>query len=548
MQINQLENALLSFITETFSITPEQTAGIGLTLNTDESKQAFGDLSCNAAMVLAKPLGKSPRDIATQIAQTFKNDMLAKIEVAGPGFLNLFLTEQAFATLAQELFTKKEECFKPDHLVKKTYNLEFVSANPTGPLHLGHGRGGIIGDVLGNILRFIGESVTKEYYINDAGVQIERLGQSFKIRCLQLMGEQIEIPEDGYKGEYLVELAKVCHAQYGDTLRTEPDKFFAHYAEKHMLENIKHTLADYGITFNVWFSERTLHESRSIEKAIQVLTDNGFTYEQEGALWFTSQQFGDDKDRVLRKSDGSLTYVAADIAYMQNKLARGADKLIIVLGQDHHSYVIRLKGILQALGYSADDLDVILYQLVTIKDNGELLRMSKRAGTGVTLQDIIDTVGTDVARFFYLNRKADAHLDFDINLALKKTEENPVYYIQYAYVRTKSIMEKAQAENALHHITHADARYIGTEEQLLLKKILSLQMLLVTIAHNYQTHLLTYYVHELAQLFHKYYAKNKVIDVENIEASRGRLLMVKVVHDTLATCLKLLGLQLPDRM
>ena len=203
---------------------------------------------------------------------------------------------------------------------------------------------------------------------------------------------------------------------------------------------------------------------------------------------------------------------------------------------------------MQALGYSADDLDVILYQLVTIKDNGELLRMSKRAGTGVTLQDIIDTVGSDVARFFYLNRKADAHLDFDINLALKKTEENPVYYIQYAYVRTKSIMEKAQAEQALHHITHADAQYIGTEEQLLLKKIISLQMLLVTIAHNYQTHLLTYYVHELAQLFHKYYAKNKVIDVENIETSRGRLSMVKLVHDTLATCLTLLGLHLPERM
>ena len=304
MQINQLENALLAFITETFSITPEQTAGIGLTLNTDESKQAFGDLSCNAAMVLAKPLEKSPRDIANQIAQTFKNENLAKIEVAGPGFLNLFLTQKAFATLAKELFTKKEECFKPEHLAKKTYNLEFVSANPTGPLHLGHGRGGIIGDVLGNILRFIGESVTKEYYINDAGVQIERLGGSFKIRCLQLMGEHVEIPEDGYKGEYLIELAKACSAQYGNTLRTEPDTFFASYAEKYMLENIKHTLANYGISFDVWFSERTLHESGAIEKAIQVLTDNGFTYEQEGALWFTSQQFGDDKDRVLRKSDG----------------------------------------------------------------------------------------------------------------------------------------------------------------------------------------------------------------------------------------------------
>lgn len=548
MQINLIEKALVSFIAESFSVTPEQIGNVSLTLNTDESKQAFGDLSCNAAMILAKSLGKSPRDIAQQIAITFKNDAIAKIEVAGPGFLNLFLTEHAFAAIAQELFTKKEECFKPRELMKHSYNLEYVSANPTGPLHLGHGRGGIIGDVLSNVLRFIGHSVTKEYYINDAGLQIERLGNSFKIRCLQLKGEQIDIPEDGYRGEYLVDLAQTAHAEFGQELFDKPDSFFAHYAETHMLAQLKNTLTDYGITFDVWFSERSLHESGAITKAMQVLTDNGFTYEQDGAVWFTSQQFGDDKDRVLRKSDGTLTYVAADIAYMQNKLARGADTLIMVLGQDHHSYVVRLKGILQGLGYNPNDLDVILYQLVTIKQDGELLRMSKRAGTGVTLQDIIDTVGTDVARFFYLNRKADAHLDFDLGLALKKTEENPVYYIQYAYVRTNSIMDKAQEHVALRNITQDDAKYMSDAEQLLLKKIVSLQTLLATIATNYQTHLLTYYVHELAQLFHKYYAKNKVLDAENIEVSRGRLVMVKLVHDTMHTCLTLLGIKLPERM
>ncbi|MGE0010446.1 MAG: arginine--tRNA ligase [Candidatus Babeliales bacterium] len=548
MQINQLQEALLAFITEAFSVTPEQGAGIDFTLNTDESKQVFGDISCNAAMILAKPLGKSPRDIAQHIAANFKNENIAKLEIAGPGFLNVFLTKKAFASIAQELFIKKEECFKPIHFTKHHYNLEFVSANPTGPLHLGHGRGGIIGDVLGNILRFVGHSVTKEYYINDAGNQMERLGQSFKIRCLQVMGEQMDIPEDGYRGDYLIDLAQECYTKYGTALRTEPDTFFSRYAEKHMLEQIKQTLAAYGISFDVWFSERSLHEDGAITKAMQVLTDNGFTYEQDGAVWFTSQQFGDDKDRVLKKSDGSLTYVAADIAYMQNKLSRGADKLILVLGQDHHSYVVRLKGILQALGYNANDLDVILYQLVTIKQDGEQLRMSKRAGTGVTLQDIIDTVGSDVARFFYLNRKADAHLDFDLGLALKKTEENPVYYIQYAYVRTNSILDKSQEVVALRNITADDAHYLDDSEQLLLKKILSLQSLLAAIAANNQTHLLTYYVHELAQLFHKYYAKNKVIDAENIPASRGRLLMVKLVHDTMHTCLTLLGLNLPERM
>lgn len=548
MHINQLEKVLLSFISESFSIDQSQAEGIALTLNTDESKQAFGDLSCNAAMILAKPLSKSPRDIANQIALTFKNEAIAKIEVAGPGFLNIFLTPQAFNRIAHELFTQKEECFKPVHRVLKQINLESVSANPTGPLHLGHGRGGIIGDVLGNILLFNGQAVTKEYYINDAGVQMDKLGNCFKIRCQQQMGQHVEIPEDGYRGEYLIDLAQAAHQEFGDSLLDHDDAFFVRYAENHMLNNIKETLKEYGITFDVWFSERSLHQNGSIEKAINVLTENGFTYEQDDALWFTSKSFGDDKDRVLRKSDGTLTYVAADIAYMQNKLSRGADKLIMVLGQDHHSYVVRLKGILQALGYEPSVLDVILYQLVTIKQDGEQLRMSKRAGTGVTLQDIIDTVGTDVARFFYLNRKADAHLDFDLGLALKKTEENPVYYIQYAYVRTNSIMDKAQEHTSLQNISEQDIEHMTDAEQLLLKKIVSLQSLLTTIAGNYQTHLLTYYVLELAQLFHKYYAKNKVIDTENVHMSRGRLVMVKLVHDTLSMCLTLLGIKLPDRM
>lgn len=548
MFIDQLESALLQFITETFSLDKTQIRGITLTLNTDESKQAFGDLSCNAALVLSKQLGKPPRDIASHIATEFKNDAIEKIEIAGPGFLNIFLTTKTFQHIAKQLCTKKEACFKPDRICKKHYNLEFVSANPTGPLHLGHGRGGIIGDVLGNVLRFLGQATTKEYYINDAGLQIKRLGQSFKIRCQQQLGQNVGIPENGYHGQYLVELAQECVNEFGKGVLEEEDLFFERYAETKLLNRIKHTLSNYGITFDVWFSERTLHENNSIKKSIDVLTQNGFTYEKEGALWFTSEQFGDDKDRVLKKSDGTLTYIAADIAYMQNKLSRGADKLVIVLGQDHHSYVMRLKGILQALGYDPNVLHVILYQLVTIKQGGEQLKMSKRAGTGVTLQDIINTVGTDVARFFYLNRKADAHLDFDIGLALKKTEENPVYYIQYAYVRTNSMMAKANEHLELQNVEADDTQYLGKEEQLLLKKIISLQSLLETIGRNYQTHLLTYYVHELAQAFHKYYAKHKVVDPANINTSRGRLLMVKLVHDTIETCLKLLGLQLPERM
>lgn len=546
--IEQLHKAFLAYIQEQYSCSPEQISSINFTLNTDETKQAFGDISSNAALVLAKILGTNPRTIATEITQIFKNNALEKIEIAGPGFLNIFLTKQTFHTLAEQLFTQENTFFSTIHTAPVCYSLEFVSANPTGPLHLGHGRGGIIGDVLANVLLFLHNPVTKEYYINDAGSQIQKLGESFKIRCLQLLGQRIELPEDAYHGEYLVELAQACVQEYGHELIKKEHAFFADYAKNHLLEHIRNTLIQYGITFDVWFSEKELHESNAIKKAVAVLTANGFTYEQEDALWFTSKQFGDDKDRVLKKSDGSWTYVAADVAYLQNKINRGAEKLIMVLGQDHHSYVIRLKGILEALGYDPESLTVILYQLVTLKQSGEQIRMSKRAGTMVTLHDIIDTVGTDVARFFYLNRKADAHLDFDLDLALKQTDENPVYYIQYAYVRTKSILNRAYSEYNFSPITQDDIAYLSKEEQLILKKIISLKELLENIAHNYQTHLLTYYVLELAKLFHSYYAHHKVIDTANIPVSRGRLMLVQLLQNTFKLSLNLLGITAPEKM
>lgn len=290
-----------------------------------------------------------------------------------------------------------------------------------------------------------------------------------------------------------------------------------------------------------------MHDSGAITQAIEVLQRNGFIYEQDGALWFSSTRFGDDKDRVVRKSSGELTYVAADIAYLKNKVDRGFNHLIFVLGHDHHSYALRLEAVRQALDIGAP-LDVILYQLVKIKEGGEQVRMSKRAGKIVDLEDIIDTVGKDVARFFYLNRKADAQLEFDLNLALTKTEENPVYYIQYALVRTKSILEKAAHETALQHITQADLEHIGQEEQLVLKKLISLKYLLDDIAHHHQTHTIAYYTHELAQVFSRYYTNHRVIDAENIPKSRARLALVIIVHNTLNLCLRLMELGRPDRM
>lgn len=546
--IHQITTDFFHHLMKEFSLQEHDLKPVTLTLNTAENKQDFGDLSSNAALILAKLVGKNPRDIAQTVASAFTHKDIKRIDVAGPGFINLFLTESAFQAIAQEILHQKEDFFKPNTPRNDRYSLEFVSANPTGPLHIGHGRGGIIGDVLGNILRFMGNDVTKEYYINDAGAQMIKLGTSFKIRCRQVVGDQVDLPEDAYHGEYLTELAEQCVNEHGELVIAKDDAFFSDYAEKHLLERIKTTLATYGITYDVWFSEKTLHEKGEVEKSLSLLTETDHTYIKDDALWFKSEMFGDDKDRVLKKADGTFTYVAADVAYMLDKIERGATRMIMILGQDHHSYVVRLTALLQALGYDPDMLDIILYQLVTVKKADQQVRLSKRAGTMITLSDIVETVGTDVARFFYLNKKADAHLDFDIDLALKKTDENPVFYIQYAYVRTKSILEKAESHPDLRSVGADDARFLTPSESFLLKKIVFLQELLETIEHNHQTHALTYYVLELAQQFHSYYSKHRVIDPESMQQSRGRLLMVTLVQSTLDVCLRLLGISRPERM
>jgi arginyl-tRNA synthetase len=547
--IESIEQSLRQFIVQQFAVSNEQLASITLEINIDEAKQQFGDLNSNAALMLSKVVKKNPQIITQTIATQFKNSHCAKIEVAGPGFLNFFLTQQAFTELAQTIFTTKNSFFMLDQKAPhKKVSLEFVSANPTGPLHLGHGRGAIIGDVLGNVLKFIGHQVTKEFYINDAGAQMQKLGNSLKIRCQQLLGQDVQLPEDGYQGEYLMDIAKECVTTHSKDVIQQPIEFFSAFAEERLLANIKTTLASYGVTFDVWFSEKKLHNDSSITREIKELSEHNHTYEKDGALWFKSTEFGDDKDRVLRKASGELTYVAADIAYLDNKIHRGFDHLIMVLGQDHHSYVVRLKGILQAMGHNPAMLDIILYQLVTLKESGALVRMSKRAGKMITLKDIIETVGTDVARFFYLNRKADAHLEFDIDLALKKTDENPVYYIQYAYVRINSILEKAQEQPELRNITQTDVSFTGASEHLLIKKIVSLKQLLFSISTNNQTHLLTYYALELAHLFHKYYSHNRVIDTEHIQQSRGRLAAILLLKQTFETTLDLLGISKPDKM
>jgi arginyl-tRNA synthetase len=570
----KLKLHIVTLIKQVFAVSDEQLAGVDLKLNVDKER-SFGDLSCNAAMVLAKQLGKQPRTLAAELQQALLSPsfiipdlihpssgsgIIKAVDIAGPGFINISLTTQAWQIIAQDLFLKKEYNFKLGTDSRRLrYQIEFVSANPTGPLHLGHGRGGIIGDSLARVIAFLGHEVTKEFYINDAGNQVELLGQSFKVRCMQAFGRHEELPEGGYAGQYLVDLAREAAAEFGDDLLDKDDEFFMHYAKEHMLQLIKHDLHAYGITFDEWFSEKTLHNSGAVDQALVLLKKVDLLYEQEGAAWFKSTAFGDDKDRVVKKSNGELTYIAGDIAYHKNKFDRGYDKMINVLGQDHHGYVKRLKATMQALGYDSSKLDVILYQLVSLKENDELVRMSKRAGTFTKLSDVIDAVGTDVARFFFLNRKADAHLEFDLAVALKKTEENPVYYIHYAFVRTKSLLTKAkefeQFKAFLAALTDREAAIIqqvisniGEPEIALLKKIMSLCDVLLNIAQTYQTHILSYYTWELAHAFHNFYTNNRVIDPADEQTTKMRLFMVSLVKDTLEICLDLLGLSKPERM
>lgn len=561
--ISRLKTLVIGNAKSLFATTDEHVKNLEFKINVDQGT-LFGDISCNIAMIIAKAVGQNPREVAGKIQQALSadehKDLLESVAIAGPGFLNMILTKKAWRQLIAEVYTQKASFFKQHNLDKKNYLIEFVSANPTGPLHLGHGRGGIIGDVLARVLSFLGHTVSKEFYINDAGNQIKLLGQSLKVRCLQQLGQSEVLPEGGYAGEYLADLAKDCVAVNGEHIKEKSDEFFELYAKEQLLNLIKADLFSYGITFDTWYSEKSLHDSGAIDRALNLLKDKALAYEHEGALWFKSTEFGDDKDRVIRKSSGELTYIAADIAYHKDKFDRGYDTLIDILGHDHHGYVRRLKATMQALGYDADKLDVILYQLVTIKEGGESVRMSKRAGTFTKLSDVIEAVGKDVARFFYLNRKSDAPLDFDLAVASKKTDENPVYYIQYAYVRINSLLQKAALEGfadwieALKSGKSPDQEFddvmelVSAEELALIKKVVSLSDILKSIATSQQTHLLSYYAWELAQKLHGYYTRNKVIDPSNLLLSKLRIFTVLIVHQTLDCALDLLGLSKPEKM
>lgn len=515
----------------------------------------LGDCATNCALVLSKKIGKNPRALGEEIIQKITDSRLtqegviASGQIAGPGFINLTLKDTFWSSLVENLAEDIDRAIEDNSAPtpKTSYVVEFVSANPTGPLHLGHGRNGIVGDTLARVLTYRGHSVIKEFYVNDAGAQMEKLGNSVKIRAQQQVGIDVALPEDGYHGTYISDLAReylAANQNRGEIAANDSIDQFKDFSYKAIMKEQEKDLADYQIVFDSWFSEQSLHTSGAVRGALDALEAKDLLYRSEGARWFRATLFGDDKDRVIEKSDGSLTYIAADIAYHINKFSR-ARKLITVLGQDHHGYVLRLQGTMAGLGYDIPNMITVLTQLVSIKQGSIPVKMSKRAGTFTTLRELIDAIGVDAARFFFLNKKIDAHLEIDVSTALERTTNNPLFYLQYAYVRTRSVARKSPLENI------SGAAYSGTytaEEKTVLKKLAQLSLTLDTIIASSSPHLLASYALDVAQIFHSFYANNKIIISDDAATSLRRQALTKATENVLATTLKLLGLSAPEEM
>lgn len=522
-------------------------------LETPKDK-AHGDFASNIAMQLARIAKKAPRQIAEAITEELDKTAagVAEVEIAGPGFINFFMQDAFLGNIVETILQEKEDYGKSKTGDGKRVQVEFVSVNPTGDLHLGHARGAAFGDVLCNVFDTAGYNVEREYYINDAGNQIDSLALSIEARYEQALGQDAEMPKDGYLGKDIIEIGKSLAEEYGDNwmnkTATERIDFFRTYGLEFQLGKIKQDLADFGVHFDHWFSEMSLYEDQQIIHTLNDLEEKEFIYEQDGATWFKSTAFGDDKDRVLVKKDGTYTYLTPDIAYHRNKLERGFDKIINVWGADHHGYVPRMQAAIQALGYPKDKLSVSIIQMVNVLENGEIVRMSKRTGKAVTLRELMDDVGTDAVRYFFIMRSNDAKLDFDVNLARQKSNENPVFYVQYAHARICTMLKQAAAKGvALDGNHHADL--LTTERETdLLKQLAAFPQMVADAAEREAPYRVTQYVHDLASLLHRFYNAEKVIDPENAALTSARVALMQAVQITLANGLRLLGVSAPDQM
>ncbi|KXU47444.1 arginine--tRNA ligase [Candidatus Stoquefichus sp. KLE1796] len=514
--------------------------------------KAHGDYSSNIAMQLTKVLRRNPREIAQGIVNAIDKDMgnIDHVEIAGPGFINLFLKKDAMTSILKEVLQEKEHYGETDFGQGIKYNIEFVSANPTGDLHLGHAKGAAVGDSICRIMSAAGYDVTKEYYINDAGNQITNLALSLYARYLQALGIEKELPEDGYYGKDIIDIAQKIKDEFGDKFQHVDEKeaiaYFRKIGTEHELQKIKDILKEFRVVHDVWFSETSLYEENKIEPTIQKLKDQGYTYEAEGALWSKSTEFGDDKDRVLIKSDGSYTYLTPDIAYHLNKLDRGYEYLVDLLGADHHGYINRMKAAIQALGYNADQLNIDIMQMVRMVENGEVVKMSKRTGNAVTIKDLIEDIGVDATRYFFVSKAASSPFDFDLGLAKSQSNDNPVYYAQYAHARMCSI--ERQAKQVQIDVADHFELLVHPKEIELVKHINEFRNEIIESAKQRSPHKITNYIQKLAQLFHSFYNDCYVIDEENKELSSQRLALVKASQMTLKNALNLVGVSAPEKM
>jgi arginyl-tRNA synthetase len=516
---------------------------------------AHGDFASNIAMVLAARMKKNPRDIAKILLEGMgdSNGVVGKVEIAGPGFLNFFIREGSFTTILETIGHQGDRYGCSNLGQGKRVQVEFVSANPTGPLHIGHARGAVVGDVMANILAAVGYQVSREYYINDAGNQMQNLGKSVLLRYRELLGETVAFPEGCYKGDYIRDLAAELLKRDGDRyLHEKADEIIPRltdYAGSVILDGIREDLRLFGVVLDLYFSERELYRDDGVGKLLRTLEEKGFIYREGETLWFRTTSFGDEKDRVVVRQNGDPTYFAADIAYHRNKFLRGFETVIDIWGADHHGYIPRMSAAVQALGYEKGALKVILVQLVNLLRSGKPMAMSTRSGEFVTLREVVDEVGKDASRYNFLMRRSDSHLDFDLELAKRQSNENPVYYVQYAHARICSILRMAAERGvAVPTAGQADIGLLRLPEEIdLVKTITRFPEVVEGAAQTLEPHRLTFYLNDLAAIFHSYYNKNKVLSDDGA-LTGARLVLVRSVLTVLKNALKMLGVSAPDKM
>ena len=516
-------------------------------------KKEFGDFATNFAMQAAKAAKTNPKIIAEAIAKRLQETWLDKTVIAGPGFINFYLKSDWLYTMLADILAQGGNYGNSRAGAGERVQIEFVSANPTGPLHVGHGRGAAVGSALVNLLKAAGYNVSSEYYINDAGNQIDNLAASVNARYLELLGQTVEFPADGYHGQDIVATAQGIIDKDGNKHLSatveERLLLFKGIALSEKLEALKADLAAFNVQFDVWFSEATLHQSNALTETCQVLQNNGSIYEKDGALWLKSTAYGDDKDRVVIRENGIPTYLAADIAYHRNKLERGFDKLINIWGADHHGYICRVKAAITSLGYLPEQLEVLIVQMVSLYRNGQLVKMSKRTGQSVTLSELIEEVGTDAARYFFIMRSLDSQLDFDLDLARSRSSENPVYYIQYAHARIASIFRQlAEAGITLGDIDNTNLRLLTSDYEIaLIKKLGEYQEEIADAARERAAHHIARYAHDLAGLFHTFYSQCHINGVDQ-DLQLARMALASAVQTTIRHALGILGISAPEKM